>query len=171
MVSRKRYCVTNRRETSSLQFDLEGVEGSLQKMNLVCVEDGVYQFQGSGPVGGHRMLFTIILEFEGTTSVSQFSGRSVHEAYRSWFRGLKDAGRFGLNVKQAERLSAALSFEGLQPPTPLASTKNVWCTSTHVDESLALVNFVSTVAATSSRAKRITAVTTSNELGDWCKSV
>ena len=97
------------------------------------------------------MLFTIILEFEGTTSVSQFSGRSVDEAYRGWFQGLKDAGRYGLNPEQAERLAAALSFDGIRPPTPLASTKNVWCTSTHVDENYALLNFVATLATTSSR--------------------
>lgn len=109
------------------------------------------------------MLFTIILEFEGTTSVSQFAGPSVDVAYRDWFEGLKDPGRYGLNPKQAERLAAALSFDGLRSPTPLASTKNVWCTSTHVDENYALLNFVATLATTSSRAAHITAVTTSNE--------
>jgi hypothetical protein len=109
------------------------------------------------------MLFTIILEFEGTTSVSQFSARNVGEAYRSWFQGLKDLSRYGLDANQAERLASALSFDGLQPPTALVSTENVWCISTHVDESYALLNFVATVAAVHNRTARITAVTTSNE--------
>ena len=91
------------------------------------------------------MLFTIILEFEGTTSVSQFAGPSVDAAYRAWFEGLKDPGRYGLDPTQAERLAAALSFDGLQTPTRLASTANVWCTSTNVDENYALLNFVATL--------------------------
>ncbi len=94
------------------------------------------------------MLFTIILEFEGTTSVSQFAASSVDEAYRSWFQELKDAGRYGLNQLQAERLAAALSFDGIRTPTPLAYTTNVWCTSTHVDDNYALLNFVATLATT-----------------------
>ena len=109
------------------------------------------------------MLFTIVLEYEGTTAVSQVSGRSVNEAYRRWFQGLKDPGRYGLDPKQAKRLAAALSFDGLRSPTALASTTNVWCTSAHVDENYALLNFVATLATTSDRAARITAVTTPNQ--------
>jgi hypothetical protein len=100
------------------------------------------------------MLFTIILEFEGTTSVSQVSDQSVDEAYRVWLQGLRDPGRYGLNQKQAERLAAALSFDGIQQPTPLASTRNVWCASTHVDENYALLNFVATLATTGRSARR-----------------
>lgn len=33
------------------------------------------------------MLFTIILEFEGTTSISRYSGKSVEEAYQRWLEG------------------------------------------------------------------------------------
>ena len=102
------------------------------------------------------MFFTIILEFEGTTTVSQFSARNVGEAYRSWFQGLKAPGRYGLDANQAERLASALSFDGLRPPTPLASTENVWCTTAHAGKKFALLNFVATLAATS--AKRISAV-------------
>jgi hypothetical protein len=95
---------------------------------------------------GKRTLyvFTIIIEFEGTTSVSQFSARNVGEAYQSWFQGLRDPYRFGLSADQGERLTSALMFEGLQPPTPLASTENVWCTTTLVGKNLALLNFVAT---------------------------
>lgn len=97
------------------------------------------------------MLFTTILEFEGTTSVSQFAAPNVGDAYRSWFQGLKDPSRYGLNADQAERLASALSVEGLQPPTPLDSTENVWCTTVLVGEKLALLNFVATLAAIRSR--------------------
>lgn len=109
------------------------------------------------------MLFTIVLEFEGTTSVSQFSGRNVAEAYRRWFQGLDDPGRYGLDSNQVQRLTSALSAEPLQPPTPLAATENVWCTTTLVGGELALLNFVATVAAVGHPKTRITTVTTSNE--------
>jgi hypothetical protein len=109
------------------------------------------------------MLFTIILEFEGTTSVSQFSARDVGEVYRSWFQGLKNPSRYGLDANQSERLASALLSDDLQPPTPLASTENVWCVSTHVDENYALLNFVATVAAAHNRITRVTAAVTSNE--------
>jgi hypothetical protein len=100
------------------------------------------------------MLFTMILEFEGTTSVSQFSGRNVGEAYRSWFQGLKDPSRFGLGADQAERLASALSCDGLSSPTPLANSNNVWCTTALVGEKLALLNFVATVGTAHSRRPR-----------------
>jgi len=58
------------------------------------------------------MLFTVILEFEGTTSVSQSSARNIGEAYRNWLQGLKDPVGFGLSVDQAERLASALSLRG-----------------------------------------------------------
>ena len=98
------------------------------------------------------MLFTIILEFEGTTSVSQFSARSVGAAYRQWHHGLKDPRRYGLEANQAERLASALLFDGFQRPTPLRSTKNVWCVSTHVNDSYALLNFIATVSASGTRS-------------------
>lgn len=109
------------------------------------------------------MLFTIMLEYEGTTSVSQVPGRSVDEAYRGWFRGLQDPGRYGLDPQQAKGLAAALSFDCIQSPTPLASTKNVWSISARVDENLALLNFIATLAGTSKPAAGITAVTTPNQ--------
>lgn len=113
------------------------------------------------------MLFTIILEYEGTTSVSQVPGRSVDEAYRGWFQGLQDPGRYGLDPKQAEALTAALSFDGIQSPTPLAHSKNVWCISAHVDENLALLNFIATLAGNGSRVAGIIAVATSNHQVAW----
>lgn len=105
------------------------------------------------------MLFTIILEFEGTTSVSQFSGRNVGEAYRSWFKGLKDPSRFGLGADQAEGLTLALSWEGLPSPTPLANSKNVWCTTAFVGEKLALLNFVATVGTAHGRGAHTASTT------------
>ena len=110
------------------------------------------------------MLFTIILEFEGTTSVRQFSGENVEEAYRRWFEGLKDPSAYGLNADQGARLSAAISFEGFESLTPLSSTLNVWCTTALVGETLALMNFVATLAATGGDAKQITEDSRSNEL-------
>ena len=96
------------------------------------------------------MLFTVILEFEGTTSVSQISARNVDGAYRNWFKGLSDQHRYGLDENQASRLAYALSLDDLRSPTPIAATKNVWCVSTQVDGHYALLNFVATVAAATS---------------------
>ncbi len=109
------------------------------------------------------MLFTIILEFEGTTSVSQFRARNVGEAYRCWYQELKAPNRYGLDANQAERLASALLFDGLQRPTPLASTEHVWCVSTHVDGNYALLNFVTTVTAVRNRAARVAATNKSNK--------
>ena len=93
------------------------------------------------------MLFSIVLEFEGTSSVSQYYGRNVSEAYRKWFQGLSDPGRYGLDRNQAKRLAAELSYDGLRRPTPLNSIVNVWCVTAWVDKSYALLNLVATVAA------------------------
>lgn len=90
------------------------------------------------------VLFTIILEFEGTTSVRQFSGENVDEAYRRWFQGLSEPSAYGLSADQAARLSSAISFEGLDSVTPISSIQNVWCTTALVGETLALINFVAT---------------------------
>jgi len=91
------------------------------------------------------MLYTIILEFEGTTSVRQLFGENVDDAYRKWVEGLTDSNAYGLSTGQAARLSAAISFEGFESLTPLSSIINVWCTTVLVGKTLALVNLIATV--------------------------
>ncbi|HEY1758900.1 MAG TPA: hypothetical protein VGG72_26240 [Bryobacteraceae bacterium] len=104
-------------------------------------------------------LFTVILEFEGTTSVGQVRAESAGDAFARWGKNILTPGSYGLTPGQAERL--ALGFEeeakyrkayaemDIAPdsePVPLNSVENVWCTTILTgDGSLALLNIVETV--------------------------
>jgi hypothetical protein len=110
---------------------------------------------------GRKKLFTVILEFEGTTSVSQVWASSPVYALDRWRDGLCDHGTYGLTGDQASRLAKSLELakslgneadaqaesDGGPFPTPVATVENVWCTSTLTEHnSLALLNIVETVS-------------------------
>ena len=86
------------------------------------------------------MLFTIILEFEGTNSVSQFSASGPNAAFRKWVQGLENPKNYALTPQQARAVTKALADRGeLQRRVndvlatddrelaPLHGLKNIWC--------------------------------------------
>jgi hypothetical protein len=85
-------------------------------------------------------LFTVVLEFDGGTYVSQFKAASTHAAavkHTAHLIGIKGMST-PLNRK---RLADQLSLE---QPIAIPGIRNVWCCSASVGKRLALVNIVAT---------------------------
>jgi len=102
----------------------------------------------SAKSAGAPKLFTIVMEFEGTTSVAQLAAPSVEEAVRLWVGGLAKARSYGLNKVQRSRLITG--FERIDThlnlaPAPLRGLRNVWCTTISADPTgLLLLNIIET---------------------------
>jgi hypothetical protein len=93
--------------------------------------------------GNNNPLFTILMEFEGTTSASQVRASSVNEALRLWADRLCEPGCYGLSEAAAHRLRKAMGGEdGAEGVNGLS---NVWCTTAIAGESLAILHVVKTV--------------------------
>ncbi len=103
-------------------------------------------------------LFTVILEFEGTTSVSQFSAVDPEQAFQKWQERLDNPVEVGLRPDRARALAEALQESRSEEEqsaqrhgrrcsvlVPLQETTNVWCVSELVGRKLALINIVGTV--------------------------
>ena len=89
-------------------------------------------------------LFTVILEFDGGTYISQFEARSPDDAavkHRHYLLGLKEMS----TLTTRKRLADSLSLERL---VAIEGLRNVWCCSASVGRKLALVNFVATALGT-----------------------
>jgi hypothetical protein len=93
-------------------------------------------------------LFTVLMEFEGTSSVSQFLADSAESALRLWLDGLSIKGGYGLTDRQRRRLSDGWSDLGLGlNPTPLDGLQGAWCSSVLPKRgAMATLNIVETVA-------------------------
>jgi hypothetical protein len=89
----------------------------------------------------NSLLFTILMEFEGTTSASQVNAGSVDEALRLWADRLSEPGCYGLSGAAAHRLQIALGTDGMEGVNGLS---NVWCTTAVAGESLAILHVVKT---------------------------
>ena len=86
-------------------------------------------------------IFTVILEFDGGTYISQFRARSEQRAaanYASHLVGIKEIG----TLANRKRLASFLSRER---PVAIQGVRNVWCCSASIGKKLALVNIVATV--------------------------
>jgi hypothetical protein len=85
-------------------------------------------------------LFTVILEFDGGTYISQFHGSSPHDAavkHVDYLVSLK-----GMSTpKNRQLLANRLSQER---PVAIEGVHKVWCCSASVGRKLALVNIVAT---------------------------
>jgi hypothetical protein len=55
-----------------------------------------------------KVLFTVLLDFEGVNSISQFSALDPMQALRKWQRNLNNPVRYGLKPNQAKVLAKAL---------------------------------------------------------------
>jgi hypothetical protein len=93
-------------------------------------------------------LFTVVMEFDGATSVSQFLAPDVDLALRSWLRTLTKSDRYGLSPASADALRKALldsqELTGSTEPVPVQGMTNVWCTTCSVERKHALLNIVQT---------------------------
>jgi len=88
-------------------------------------------------------LFTIVSEFDGTTSVMQVSAPGVEAAAEAWARQLGRDMPFGRSSERvAEAVEASLRT---LPPTPVAGGVRVWCLSALCDDRLCLANIVETI--------------------------
>lgn len=93
-------------------------------------------------VSGRR--FTIVVEFEGTTSVSQLPANDPTEAVRRWFERLGNGDPYGLSADQARRLKAEFLGCEHRRPVPLSGLFNAWCTSVFGGDTSALFNIILT---------------------------
>ena len=85
-------------------------------------------------------LFTVVLEFDGGTYVSQFKAASAsaaavkHAAHLISFNAMSTPSN---RKRLADRLS-------LEQPVAIQGIRNVWCCSASVGRKFALVNIVAT---------------------------
>lgn len=106
--------------------------------------------------GERKELFTVILDFEGTNSVSQFTALTPDEALREWHRGLDRPVNYNLKPDRAHLLSEALRREWkecTERPSEtgtlvvaLSEVKNVWCLWLALEDTSALINIVATLS-------------------------
>ena len=90
---------------------------------------------------GVMPLFTVVLEFDGGTYISQFRARSAHRAAANCAAHL--VGINGMStLANRKRLASCLSRER---PVAIQGVRNVWCCSASIGKKLALVNIVATV--------------------------
>jgi hypothetical protein len=85
-------------------------------------------------------LFTVVLEFDGGTYISQFRATSARNAamkYAAHLIGNKEMSTLANRRRLADRLSVeqAVAIEGV---------RNVWCCSASVGKKFALMNIVAT---------------------------
>ena len=85
-------------------------------------------------------LFTVILEFDGGTYISQFQATSAHNAATKHVAHLIGIKQLSTPVNR-KRLADGLSVE---QPVPIEGVRNVWCCSASVGKRFALVNIIET---------------------------
>jgi hypothetical protein len=95
----------------------------------------------------HRRLFTVIMDFEGTTSASQFRTRSVEDAIRLWLKGLTRPGIYGLTERQRKRLAGGFNdFDLDLAPSPLTGLQSIWFSAASAKKKgVAVLNIIETV--------------------------
>lgn len=89
-------------------------------------------------------LYTVIMEFEGTTSISQKTAKTAVEALALWSDGLRQPEHYGLAPASARRLFDSIREKHDMKPVNINGTANVWCTTVLAGENLALLNIVKT---------------------------
>ena len=85
-------------------------------------------------------LFTVVLEFDGGTYISQFRTKSASETavkHAAHLTGIKGMSTTAIRRRLAETLSS-------EQPVAIEGVRNVWCCSASVGKKFALVNIVAT---------------------------
>ena len=97
----------------------------------------------SNRAGGSK-LFTVVMDFQGTTSVSQVRAIEASDALMRWVHSLKTDAACGLTSDQRTRLLNAFDVE-VDKVTSLGGVRNVWCATISVpDGGLAVLNIIAT---------------------------
>lgn len=104
-----------------------------------------------------KVLFTVILDFDGVNSVSQFYGLGPEQALREWQHNLNSPGEYGLKPDQARVLAKALQDEWDEHlenerlhrrkdtfVLPVSEMTNVWCVWLSIQDKPALINIIAT---------------------------
>jgi len=97
------------------------------------------------PAGVTDGLFTVIMEFDGTTAAAQIRARDCDAALYGWLKELDTDGAYGLTKAQRIHLKAAYRPGVHGTPVPINGLGNVWCLTVSVNGSLALLHLVKTV--------------------------
>jgi hypothetical protein len=87
----------------------------------------------------HEKLYTMLLEYNGGTYVSQVPGNTVEVAIKKWAKAVSghDLKSWGLTRAEVIRLSH-------DNPLPLENCSNVWCLTNSTEKSLILLNVIAT---------------------------
>ncbi len=88
--------------------------------------------------------FTVVMEFAGTTSVSQFTADEAADALKMWLTRLIQPDAYGLSRSSARQLEKAFADNYHRTLEPVEGLVNVWCTVALVSGKLALLNVVKT---------------------------
>lgn len=88
-------------------------------------------------------LFTFIMEFRGGTYIKQVSAPALEVAYRAWAAALEigEIRHMGPYVKR--RLIASVEEER-EPPTPIATTQNVWIRTYQTKAGILILHIIKT---------------------------
>src|SRR5262245_21665218 len=89
-------------------------------------------------------LFTVVMEFDGTTSISQFVAARVGDALKLWLIRLQEPNAYGLSRSLARSLHTAFVKHPSTAPVRIEGVANVWCTTAFVGRKFALLNIVKT---------------------------
>jgi len=87
----------------------------------------------------HMHLYTVIVEFDGGTFISQIPAKSHDEALAIW--GRHRTKKFNLKTRSA--LIKALR-DGEHGLVPLERLRNTWCTSASLGDEFILINVIKT---------------------------
>lgn len=90
-----------------------------------------------------NVLFTVILEYDGTTAAAQVRANTADDAIHVWFESLKQEGAYGLTGAQISEIRRA--FDAHESPVPISDLRNVWCKTILAGDKLALLHLVKTV--------------------------
>ena len=97
------------------------------------------------PAGVTDGLFTVIMEFDGTTAAAQIRARDCDAALNGWLKALDTDGAYGLTKAQRVSLKAAYRPGVDGTPVQISGLGNVWCLTVSVNGRLALLHLVRTV--------------------------
>lgn len=87
-------------------------------------------------------LYTIILDYNGGTYISQIEENSPYKSLISW---IKEIDLKNLNVGHVRKSSIVKKIrEFEEEPLPLSGIKNVWCVTFILNKKLALVHIIKT---------------------------
>jgi hypothetical protein len=88
-------------------------------------------------------LYTCILDFKGGTYITQVNVPAIDQALSAWVETVDTTKIEGLTTSMKKQLMSEIAVE---KPSMIEGVKNVWCTTFLLEENLALVNLIETVA-------------------------